>query len=125
MRGISQVALTACYGECRPCGERLGNGPGHYVEFPGFQGKIGFISALSHRFCGECNRIRLTSQGFLKTCLQYETGIDLKKLLRSGADDEEILRAAEAAIRAKPAGHHFCQAAEPGEEQKNMSQIGG
>lgn len=52
-------------------GKPLGNGPSRYYEAEGFVGKLGFISAVSHKFCGQCNRIRLTSQGFLKTCLQY------------------------------------------------------
>lgn len=56
----------------------------------GFQGKIGFISAISHKFCSECNRIRLTSQGYLKTCLQYTAGRDLREVLRNGGTDEEL-----------------------------------
>ena len=67
---------------------KLGNGPCRYYTVEGFRGKIGFISAVSHRFCDKCNRIRLTSEGFLKTCLQYNEGSDLKVLLRSGKDDE-------------------------------------
>ena len=68
-------------------GEPLGNGPCHYYDVGGFSGKIGFISAVSHKFCGECNRIRLTSQGFLKTCLQYAAGRDLREVIRSGGSD--------------------------------------
>ena len=44
----------------------FGNGPATYVHFNGFAGKIGFISALSHKFCSECNRIRMTAEGFFK-----------------------------------------------------------
>lgn len=119
--------LEKIYGPGRPWKGKLGNGPGHYVSFEGFAGKIGFISAMSHKFCESCNRVRLTSQGFLKTCLQYERGADLKVLLRGGASDEEIRLAAEAAIRAKPASHQFLQAGEKDtdKETHTMSQIGG
>lgn len=119
--------LETRYGPCRPFDGTLGNGPGHYVSFDGFAGKIGFISAISHKFCEHCNRVRLTSQGFLKTCLQYERGADLKRLLRGGASDEEIRAAVEAAIRAKPASHQFLQRQDAGEDKEThtMSQIGG
>ncbi|MFK7809600.1 MAG: GTP 3',8-cyclase MoaA [Saprospiraceae bacterium] len=60
-------------------------------EIPDFQGKIGIIAAYSRLFCGSCNRIRLTPQGQLKTCL-YDNGIfNLRDLLRSGATDEQIV----------------------------------
>ena len=78
--------------------KHLGNGPAEYVSFSGFQGRIGFISAVSHKFCDSCNRIRLTAEGYLKLCLQYESGIDLRKLLRSGATDEELKEAMRQAI---------------------------
>ena len=81
---------------------KLGNGPCRYYTVEGFRGKIGFISAVSHRFCDKCNRIRLTSEGFLKTCLQYNEGSDLKVLLRSGKDDEEIKRCVRDTIFHKP-----------------------
>lgn len=118
-------ALEERYGFGEPCREKLGNGPAHYFVFPGFRGKIGFISAISHKFCGECNRVRLTSRGFLKTCLQYETGVDLGKLLRSGSGREELKKAAEEAIRKKPAEHQFGAGRIEHREDKIMSQIGG
>lgn len=118
--------LQKKYGEYKKFDGTLGNGPGHYYEFPGFAGKIGFISAVSHKFCDSCNRVRLTAQGYLKTCLQYDVGVDLKHLLREGASREEILHAAQDAIRRKPASHRFAQQ-QPEEhgEMKMMSQIGG
>lgn len=56
----------------------VGNGPAEYIRFHNFDGRIGFISALSHKFCYKCNRIRLTSEGFLKPCLQYGNGTDVQ-----------------------------------------------
>ena len=51
---------------------------GDYYKIEEFQGKIGFISAMTHKFCDQCNRVRMTAEGFLKACLQYQTGTDLK-----------------------------------------------
>lgn len=104
---------------------KLGNGPCHYYSFEGFQGKIGFISAISHKFCQECNRVRLTSQGFLKTCLQYNTGSDLKQPMRQGATDEELAQQIARTIQEKPVGHHFLEAGIENENSLGMSQIGG
>lgn len=104
----------------------LGNGPCRYYMIDGFQGKIGFISAISHKFCGECNRVRLTSQGYLKTCLQYTAGRDLREILRSGGTDEELKCAIRDAVAEKPDGHHFREKAEADDTEKLcMSQIGG
>lgn len=117
--------LADRYGEYQPYEERLGNGPGHYYSFLGFRGKIGFISALSHKFCDSCNRVRLTSQGYLKTCLQYDMGTDLRKLLRNGADNEVLRQAAAEAILKKPKGHQFTEVFKEHRETHTMSQIGG
>ena len=90
--------LEKAFGNAEPYEKHLGNGPAEYVSFSGFQGRIGFISAVSHKFCDSCNRIRLTAEGYLKLCLQYESGIDLRKLLRSSATDEEVKEAMRQAI---------------------------
>ena len=61
----------------------------HY-QIPGHQGTIGIIAAFSRSFCGSCNRIRLTPQGMLKTCL-YDNGVfNIKNFIRNGATDEEL-----------------------------------
>ncbi|MGI6007084.1 MAG: GTP 3',8-cyclase MoaA [Ruminococcus sp.] len=117
--------LEAAYGAVTPADVYLGNGPCHYYTVEGLKGKIGFISAISHRFCGSCNRIRLTSQGFLKACLQYETGCDLRALVRGDASDEEIRKAAEKVILKKPKGHRFLEKGIEEEESHSMAQIGG
>ncbi len=118
--------LRERYGEYQKFEGPLGNGPGHYYTFDGFQGKIGFISAISHKFCSSCNRVRLTSQGYLKTCLQYDIGTDLKSYLRGGASDEEIKKAIEEAILKKPPGHQFAEKnIDSHAEDHLMAQIGG
>ena len=85
----------------------LGDGPAVYYTVPGWKGDIGFIAAVHGKFCASCNRVRLTSQGFLRPCLASETGCDLKALLRSGASDEELLAAIRTTIWEKPQEHHF------------------
>lgn len=119
-------ALEEAFGTFTPCGDVEGNGPCHYFAVPGFQGRIGFISAVSHKFCSECNRIRLTSEGFLKTCLQYDNGVELKTILRGGGTDEDLRRAIGQALAEKPKGHSFEKKTEfTDREHRGMSQIGG
>jgi len=117
--------LKKRYGNAVPYQEALGSGPAHYYLFRDFKGTIGFISAMSHKFCESCNRVRLTAQGYLKSCLQYDMGADLKKLLRGGASEEELRRAVAEAILQKPAGHTFYEKGIPCEERHLMAQIGG
>jgi molybdenum cofactor biosynthesis enzyme MoaA len=62
-------------------------------RIPGFKGTIGIIAAYSRTFCGTCNRIRLTPQGMLKTCL-YDDGVfNIRDLMRHGATDQQVLDA--------------------------------
>ncbi len=121
--------LEQVYGKSVPYEGRLGNGPAVYYQLPGFQGKIGFISAVSHRFCSQCNRVRLTSSGFLKLCLHYNNGIELRPLLRGGVSDSQLTETLREAIYNKPLHHSFDGVKPEGEddqlELKNMSQIGG
>lgn len=129
--GMSQEKIVSLleerFGRIVPYeGEPLGNGPCKYYTVDGFQGKIGFISAISHKFCSECNRIRLTSQGYLKTCLQYTAGRDLREALRNGGTDEELKEIIKAALSEKPDGHHFREKVKADDtESLCMSQIGG
>ena len=126
-RGEEQIkaVLESAYGSMTPTGERLGNGPCHYYTLENFQGRIGFISALSHKFCAHCNRVRLTSTGFMKGCLQFESGADLKALIRGGCSDENLKTAIEKVIYEKPAGHNFQEKKKGNEESRIMAQIGG
>ncbi len=99
--------LEDSYGSMQPVEKRLGNGPARYYKPEGFVGHIGLISALSHKFCKQCNRIRLTSDGILKTCLQYQGYTNLKKLLRDGVKDEELIRIIRQNVLDKPECHQF------------------
>ena len=98
-------------------------GPAEYVRFPGFRSDIGFISAVSHRFCKDCNRIRLTADGKLKSCLAFPAGEDVKEILRNGGTQQNISEAVVRCIQNKPEHHQF--GIEQTEEQRLMSQIGG
>lgn len=121
--------LEVEYGKATPVAAGCGNGPAHYYQFKNFQGRIGFISPMSHKFCSECNRVRLTAEGRLKLCLHYDTGIELKPLLRGGYSDEEIRTAILEAVNKKPEAHNFAQ--ENSEisvahsDSRRMVQIGG
>lgn len=112
-----------------PCNKKRGFGPAHYYSSPDLAGSIGFIEALNHKFCSRCNRIRLTADGMLKTCLYYKKSVDLKHILRSGASDEEIQAVFLEAVLEKPKEHHFAQKDDMEEdikpEDRKMSQIGG
>ncbi len=117
------------FGTLSFCNQILGNGPSQYWSIEGFEGKIGFISAISHKFCEQCNRVRVTAGGYLKTCLQYEVGEDLFPLLREGGTDEELEMLIRKAISKKPKAHEFLgeemQKGHGEKEHKSMSQIGG
>lgn len=121
--GELRALLERAYGPMAPYEGHLGSGPSRYVAPSGFQGQIGFISSLSHQFCDRCNRVRLTANGFLKTCLQYDRGVWLRPLL--GGPDEGLEEAILAAVRDKPAAHQFAKGQVAGGERHIMSQIGG
>lgn len=110
--------------DLRETDEKRGNGPAKYYASGALIGRIGFIDAVSHRFCESCNRVRLTSTGRLKPCLCYGDTTDLRALLRGGCGDGELEEALREGIFGKPAAHSFDA---PGEitERHIMSQIGG
>ncbi len=107
---------------------RHGNGPSVYYKIPGHKGSVGFISAIHGPFCDFCNRIRLTSQGYLKSCLCFDTGADLKAVIRSNRTDvnkyEAVRTGIEEAILNKPKAHSFISG-EDITEKHPMSAIGG
>lgn len=109
--------------ELEPMQAQLGNGPAVYYKASkaGKSQILGFIEPLHNKFCASCNRVRLTSTGRLKPCLYSESSLDLRQLLRSGADDARITEALEKAIYAKPMGHHF----EENPATFSMNEIGG
>ena len=118
--------LESRFGTFEIVTEKRGNGPAKYYRNQNMKGCIGFISAISHEFCESCNRIRLTSSGFLKLCLHYNKGIDLKEPIRNGISDEDLKKLIHDTIWNKPISHKFGHASEEQDiELKNMVQIGG
>lgn len=102
-------------------------GPARYFRFDNAPGVIGFISALTHHFCGDCNRLRVTSDGKLRPCLFSETEIDLKPALRSHPNtdsDREIERLLRLSIAVKPEGHNIDKRSDLN-SLKAMVKIGG
>ena len=66
------------------------NSTAYNYQIPGHQGSIGIIAAYSRTFCGTCNRIRITPQGELKTCLYDDGVLNIRDMMRNGADDNEL-----------------------------------
>jgi len=101
-----------------------GAGPAEMFTIRGAQGKLGFISPLSNHFCSNCNRLRLTADGKLRTCLFSDDEIDIKTLLRHGCTDKELEQKITAAILSKPKRHELL---EPTFKKchRTMSAIGG
>ncbi|MFZ5814739.1 MAG: GTP 3',8-cyclase MoaA, partial [Bacillota bacterium] len=85
-----------------------GNGPAKYWRIPGAKGTVGFISAVTECFCGDCNRIRLSADGKINPCLGHVHEVDLKPVLRNPEASLEQLSAVMAdAILKKPREHNF------------------
>jgi cyclic pyranopterin phosphate synthase len=95
-----------------------------YVFADGAPGKVGFIDTVTRPFCERCNRIRLTADGKLRTCLFSLGEIDLLGPLRSGATDEEIAATLVSAVAQKEKNHHITDGlfVKP---ERTMSRIGG
>ena len=93
-------------------------------RFADGQGTIGFISPVSQPFCSDCNRIRLTADGRLRTCLFSLNETDLRGPLRDGATNEDVAAIVRDAVWRKELKHHIN---EPGfiQPERSMSQIGG
>jgi cyclic pyranopterin phosphate synthase len=107
-------ALSACAGPPR------GNGPAAYFRLSGAPGTIGVITPMTHTYCSTCNRVRLTADGRLRTCLFGDHEVNLRDAYRAGEDLEPIFRAA---LAAKPLEHELLQMKIGG--LRALSQVGG
>lgn len=101
-------------------GPARGNGPARYYRFDGGVGTIGLITPMSHTYCGSCNRVRLTADGRLRTCLFGDEEVDLRTPLREGLPLEPFFRTA---LAIKPLEHHLLQMRVGG--LRALSQVGG
>jgi cyclic pyranopterin phosphate synthase len=110
-------------GTLTPVSHQKMDGPARVYELEGAKGSIGFISPMSHKFCEKCNRLRLTSEGALRSCLLSDDETDLRQVLRNGGSDDDIKALIIKTIEGKPKGHYM------DEDQSGclgkMSRIGG
>lgn len=95
-------------------------GPERTYRIPGASGTVGFISPLGDHFCNKCNRLRLTADGWLRSCLLVDKEISLREAFDSGADLQSFIKQA---VSEKPEGHQLEQHNYP--DSRCMSQIGG
>jgi len=110
-------------GDLRPAAGPVGNGPATYFQFAGAPGTVGVITPLSHNYCDRCNRMRLTADGKLRTCLFGTHEVDLRAPLR---DTGDIFPAVREALEGKPE-RHFLQlgTARGSGGLRALSQVGG
>ena len=101
-------------------GPARGNGPARYFRFANARGTVGVITPMSHTYCGSCNRVRLTADGRLRTCLFGDDEVDLRSPLREGLPLEPFFRSA---LSSKPKEHHLLQMQVGG--LRALSQVGG
>jgi cyclic pyranopterin phosphate synthase len=112
---------AAAVGPLEPiAGPARGNGPARYHQAAGAAGTIGVITPMSHTYCDTCNRVRLTADGRLRTCLYGDHEVNLRDPLRAGDPLGPLF---ERALAAKPREHHLLQLKVGG--LKALSQVGG
>ena len=104
----------------RTDGPARGNGPAEYWRIPGAPGSIGVITPMTHTYCERCNRVRLTADGRLRTCLFGNHEVDLRTPLREGMPLEPFVRQA---LAEKPQAHALLQRRNGG--LRALSQVGG
>jgi cyclic pyranopterin phosphate synthase len=94
-------------GKLVPIPRDILDGPAERFKFEGAAGEIGFISPLTHHFCPLCNRLRLTSSGYLRPCLLSDQEVDLVGPMRNGASDEDLAEIFLKTALTKPYAHHL------------------
>jgi len=110
--------------ELQPATERKDGGPARMYRIPNAQGTVGFISPISANFCSDCNRLRLTPDGKIRTCLFSDDEIDIKEILRRGGRDQDLRERLLVALQSKPERHRI-NSHQFKKCQRNMSAIGG
>lgn len=103
--------------------EFKGRGPSRNYVLEGARGVLGFISPVSHAFCYQCNRLRVTARGRIRPCLFSKTEVDLLGPMRQGASDEEVHRLLMLAVHTKPEGNYLKNPQDAAID--TMSSIGG
>jgi cyclic pyranopterin phosphate synthase len=111
-------------GELIPIPSDQWDGPAKRFRIDGAMGEIGLIGAVSSHFCGDCNRLRLTPDGKIRTCLFSDEEIDVREILRTGGSDQDLKERLLLALRKKPE-KHYINTLQFKKCQRNMSAIGG
>ncbi len=106
--------------QLEPVTNPIGNGPARTFRIPDALGTVGFISPLGEHFCQNCNRVRLTADGYLRPCLLLDGEINVRDALRAG---KPLLPFFQQAVDSKPQGHELLLQHYP--ESRRMAQIGG
>jgi cyclic pyranopterin phosphate synthase len=123
--GVDEIMdiIQSSIGNLEQCWPEKGSGPAKYYRFPGAKGTVGFIGAMTHCFCAQCNRFRLTADGRLRPCLMEDDEVDIKGPLRNGASIEELEEIIKEAVALKRERHRI------GKDlilnKRQMWQIGG
>ncbi|HEU4785974.1 MAG TPA: radical SAM protein, partial [Gemmatimonadaceae bacterium] len=121
---VSSDEILARLGAIAPltpsAGPARGNGPAAYYQWPDAKGSIGVITPMTHTYCASCNRVRLTADGRLRTCLFGNHEVDLRTPLRAGARLEPLFHDA---LANKPKEHELLQMKVGG--LRALSQVGG
>jgi len=111
-------------GVLKPIKSNPCDGPAQRFIIEGGKGEIGFIGALSNHFCNSCNRLRMTSEGHLRSCLFSDQEIDIRTPLREGKGDAYLLDLIKIAIKNKPENHGLILHG-PRKCVRRMSSVGG
>lgn len=119
-RKLNFMDILKLHPELKPI-QNEKNSTAQLYSIEGAKGKIGFISPVSCKFCADCNRIRLTSTGYIKPCLHSKEEINLREYLN---DKEKLTAALKSAILNKPIEHHLDEES-TSRSEKMMYQIGG
>ncbi|MBI5815173.1 MAG: GTP 3',8-cyclase MoaA [Nitrospinae bacterium] len=121
----SIMEQVGAMGKLIPCAKSQWGGPAQVYRLERAVGEIGFISAVSRHFCGECNRLRLTSTGKLMTCLFGADDLDLRGMMESGADDAAIATAIRDAVARKNPVRSLPACADDFAARPSMTCVGG
>lgn len=124
MSGSETAARLAEYGPLHPIPRQMRDGPCRRFRFDGALGEIGLINPISNHFCSSCNRLRLTADGKLRSCLLFDREVDVKHPLRGQCSDQELRSLIRAAIARKPREHTVHTQSQQ-QSLRHMSRIGG
>ncbi len=117
--------IVAAHGPLEPVQHNKNDGPAKNFRLKNAKGILGFITPVSSHFCSECNRLRLTSRGWLRPCLLKDFETDILTPLREGADDNTLKEIMVGTLAQKPLFHDLDSKRPKGRPVSHMTSIGG